>query len=127
MRGIRTSIRTKSGFTWGANWTASSPLVATNTSCPANRRVKATKSRISRSSSAIKIFAMQSSLVFVEGQRKGERTAITWHSRAFHPNTALVHFHDLFNNGKSEAGSRRCQYKWMFAAIKALEHAVLIL
>src|SRR5215212_3481908 len=126
MRGIRTSIRIRSGFTWGAMETASSPLVATSTSCPANRRVKATKSRISRSSSAIKIFAIESSLFFVNWQSEGKDATITHHTRALHPNTTFVHFHNLFNDGKTQSSSWRSQHQWMLASVEPLEDPVLI-
>src|SRR5512147_2550195 len=108
---MRTSIRTRSGLTLGAISTASSPLVAANTSCPANRSVKATKSRISRSSSAIKIFAIESSLLLIDRQGEGEGTAITRHTGAFHPDPAFMHFHNLFNDGEAQACAGRRQYQ----------------
>src|SRR5512147_3013392 len=103
-------MRTRSGLTLGAISTASSPLVAANTSCPANRSVKATRSRISRSSSAIKIFAIESSLLLVDRQGKGERTAITRHAGTFHPDPAFMHFYDLFNDGEAQSRAGRRQY-----------------
>src|SRR6266498_585826 len=101
IRGIRTSIRMRSGFTFGANSTASSPFAAVNTSYPAKRRVKATKSRISRSSSAIKIFAIPASLFFVYRQGKGEGTAIAGHAIALHPDPSFVHRDNFFDDRKA--------------------------
>src|SRR6266545_5844321 len=126
MRGIRTSMRIKSGFDWSAVSTASSPLVATTTSCPANRRVKATKSRISRSSSAIKIFDIESSLFFVNWQGEGKDATIAWYTCALHPNTTFMHFYYLLNDGKTQSSSRRCQHQRMFASVESLEHTCLI-
>src|SRR5512138_371978 len=119
---MRTSMRTRSGFTLGAISTASSPLVAANTSCPANRSVKATRSRISRSSSAIKIFAIESSLLriakqFVDRQGKGEHTALTRGARAFHPDPAFMHFHDLFNDREAQSGTGGRQHQRMLTSI----------
>src|SRR6476619_718075 len=126
MRGIRTSIRIRSGFTSGAMVTASSPLVATTTSCPANRRVKATKSRISRSSSAIKIFAIESSLLLVNRQSERKDTSITRYASTFHPNATFMHFHNLFNDGKTQSGPRRCQHQRVLAPVESLEHPALV-
>src|SRR6185503_8917296 len=127
MRGMRTSMRIISGFTLGAISTASSPLLAVNTSCPAKRRVKATKSRISRSSSAINIFAIQSSLIFVNWQGEGERASFPGDAGALHPDAALVHIHNLFNDGESQSGSRRGQNQWVLTTIETFEYAFLIL
>src|SRR5215467_10488939 len=126
MRGMRTSMRTKSGLTLGAISTASSPLLAANTSCPAKRRVKATKSRISRSSSAINIFAIHASSFFVHGQGKGEGAPFARYAAALHPNTSSVHFHQLFDDRKPQTGSRRCQHQRMLTAVETLEDAFLI-
>src|SRR5512143_4035011 len=119
-------MSTRSGLTFGAISTASSPLVAANTSCPANRSVKATKSRISRSSSAIKIFAIESSLLFVDRQREGERTPITRHTRTLHPDPAFMHLHDLFNDGEAQACTGSRQYQRMLTSVESLEHTTLV-
>src|SRR5512139_1799470 len=127
MRGMRTSIRIRSGFTLGASSTASSPLAAVNTSYPANRRVKATRSRISRSSSAIKIFAIESSLCFVNGQGKGECTSLSGNARALHPDATLMHLNNLFNDGQAQSGSWCGQDQRILASIEALKDPVLVL
>src|SRR5512147_3186752 len=114
-------MRTRSGLTLGAISTASSPLVAANTSCPANRSVKATRSRISRSSSAIKIFAIESSLLFVDRQGEGKRAALTRHTRAFHPDPAFMHLDDLFNNRESQSGTRGRQHQLMLTSIESFK------
>src|SRR5512139_1080466 len=127
MRGMRTSIKIRSGLTLGASSTASSPLAAVNTSYPAKRRVKATRSRISRSSSATNIFAIESSLCFINGQGKGECTSLTGNARAFHPDTSLVHLDNLFNDGQAQSGSWRGQNQRVFTPIEALKDPVLVL
>src|SRR5260221_8528958 len=124
---MRTSIRIRSGLTLGAISTASCPLEAANTSCPAKRRVKATKSRISRSSSAINILAIQASSIFMYRQSKGEYATFAWNAAAFHPNPSVVHLHNLFDDGKTQTGSRGCQDQRMFATIETLENTLLIL
>src|SRR5215204_4558699 len=123
---MRTSMRIRSGLTLGAMSTASSPLEAANTSCPAKRRVNATKSRISRSSSAISILAMYASLFFMHRQGKGEYTAFARYATALHPNAAVMHFHNLFDDGKTQTGSRRRKYQRMFTTIETLEHTLLV-
>src|SRR6266540_2136465 len=123
---MRTSMRMRSGFTLGAMSTASSPLLAANTSYPAKRKVKATKSRISRSSSAINIFAIDSSLCFVHRQGKGERTSFARNACTFHPDTTFMHIHNLFNDGETQTGSRRCQYQRMLTTVEAFKYAILI-
>src|SRR5512138_2462645 len=119
-------MRIRSGLTFGAISTASSPLAAAKTSYPANRRVNATKSRMSRSSSAIKIFAIHASLCFVDRQCKGECTPLPRDARTFHPDTTLVHVHNLFNDGESQTGSRRGKHQRMFTAIETLKYAFLV-
>src|SRR6266545_2701260 len=126
MCGIRTSIRMRSGFTLGAISTASSPFAAANTSYPAKRKVKATRSRISRSSSAINIFAIHSSLCFVNRQGEGERASLSRDACTSHPDTTFMHVYDLFNDGETQTSSRCCQNEWMFTTIEAFKYAILI-
>src|SRR5262245_14944140 len=126
MRGIRTSMRIRSGLTLGAMSTASSPLLAAKTSCPAKRRVKATRSRMSRSSSAIKILAIDASLFFVRGQCERELAAFARNAAASHPDSSIMHLDQLFDDGKTQSGSRRGEHQWMFAAVETLEHTILV-
>src|ERR1044071_8951191 len=126
MRGIRTSMRIRSGPTFGAISSASCPLDAAKTSWPAKRRVKATKSRISRSSSAINILAIIASSIFVNWQGKGELAAFARNTSALHPNLAIMHFHDLFDDGKPQSGSGGCQHQWVLTTIKPLKYTILI-
>src|ERR1043166_3420064 len=126
MRGIRTSMRIRSGLTFGAISSASCPLDAAKTSCPAKRRVKATKSRISRSSSAISILAIIASSIFVNWQGKGEYAALTRYTSTLHPNLSIVHFHNLLDDGKSQPGARGGQHQRVLAPIKPLKYAILI-
>src|SRR5215208_5951199 len=126
MRGIRTSIRIRSGLTLGAISTASSPLLAANTSYPAKRRVNATRSRISRSSSAINIFAIHSSLSFVNRRCKGKQASLARDTGAFHPDTPFVHVHNLFNDGEPQTGPWRCENERMFTTVETFKYAILI-
>src|SRR5690606_25110587 len=102
---MRTSIRMISGIIWDACWRASSPLEVATTSCPAKRRVNATSSRISGSSSAIKILAMKSPL-FSDGQGEGEHAALACDTRTFHPDASILHFNQLADNGQAQSGTR---------------------
>src|SRR5512141_1308031 len=117
MRGMRTSIRIKSGLALGATCTASSPFDAATTSWPAKRRVNAIRSRMSRSSSAIRIFAiLASSTRIVYRECKGEGTAFTGNAFAVHPDTAIVHLHQLMHDWQTQTRTGGRQHKRMFAA-----------
>src|SRR3990172_5317147 len=127
MRGIRTSNRIRSGYSCFATWTASSPFMPVTTSYPAKRKVKATRSRISGSSSAINIFVIASLFAFlVYWQCEGKSTSLPL-PFAFQPNTPFVHLYQLPDNCQPQARAGCGQDERVFAAIEAVKDAGLIL
>src|SRR5258708_27257203 len=126
MRGMRTSMRIRSGYSREAICTASSPLVAATTSYPANLSVKATRSRISGSSSAINIFGIQPSISLLNRQSKREGAAFARQSLDLHPKPSVMHLNQLAYNRQPQAGARRGQHQRMFAAIETFKDAFLI-
>src|SRR3990172_5922561 len=127
MRGIRTSNRIRSGYSCFATWTASSPFMPVTTSYPAKRKVKATRSRISGSSSAINIFVIASLFAFlIYRQCEGKSTSLPL-PFAFQPDSSFVHAYQLPYNCQSQACARCGQHKRVFTAIEAVKDTGLIL
>src|SRR5690554_4126304 len=145
MRGIRTSSRIRSGTSLFAFSTASTPFTAVITSKPPNCRVRAIRSRMSGSSSAMSILCIARFTLLVlesscrladvgklrgDALKDGRQPHVEGAARAFlalYPDAPVVHLDDLLHDGQAEARARRAEDDGVaLAPVESLEDALQV-